>query len=191
MRPSPAERKTLEAFRRAAAQIREASIVADDIRVEIKVIPDQFGGADVYLQLLQTEPFRSLAMAVRLVYQTREPANLQRVCNALGRRGDVAIRAQSAELKQEFLSLLRDPSYEVHVADGESPSSYSPKEAFEYWLNGIAFHQDFDHEPHVRRLLAEGPFFLRSVQEVTTRIAMIVLKVDGLVAAVLGTSGDL
>lgn len=182
------ERRQLSSLHQASLEIRSASIIARREKIEIKLEADEGGGADVYVRLLGNEPFRSLALAVRLVYQEGESANFLSVCNILYKKGGEEIRSRSANLRKSYLGLLSDPSYGISISDGESPERYDGRAVLDHWLNGIAFHQDAHRERDVRRLKENGALFLWQVQEITRLLAELTLQLDSLAATLLDAS---
>lgn len=183
---SDSERWQLAGFRRAAAQVRDASIIAQNRRIELHTTPGEPGYADIYVQLLGNEPFRSLALAVRLVYQQQEPSNFLSVCNVLVRYGSQEMRDRVASVRREYRSTLEDPSGSVTIGDGSEPAAYSAHEVFDNWLYGVAFHQDQHRQTAVRRLASTGVYFLWSVQQTAIDLAARVLELDDVIADFLG-----
>lgn len=74
-RPDDIDR--LQAFRRAAAQVRKASIIDKGQTITIGAERDSSGALQPFQTVLESEPFRSLAMSIRLVYLQKEPASLR------------------------------------------------------------------------------------------------------------------
>ncbi len=179
------EQSQLKSFRRAAYQIREASIVAHGERVQISFRRAGPGHVDVNVKLLGNEPFRSLALAIRLVYQQREPANFGSVANILARHAPTELRERAATIRAAYNEALRHEAGAVAIDDGKVPSILSTNEVFDAWLYGIAFHQDPQREPTVRRLATAGARFLWSVQATSLQLAGRILDLDDVIADVL------
>lgn len=187
MTPTIKEQRQLESFRRAAVQIREASIIAEGQEIKLHVRPGNPGYVDVFVQLLGNEAFRSLALALRLVYQQSEPANFYSVCNILYRDAESeALKERVATLRSQYNSALQDS--EGGVSAGEPPNivTFSTQEVFEHWLYGIAFHQDEDRQESVSLLSAEGARFHWSVQATGLKLVGRILDLDDVVADFLG-----
>lgn len=179
------ERERLNSFRRAAREVRDASIIAEGRSVQVHAVPDNAGCMDIYVELLAYEAFRSLALAIRLAYQQREPAHFYSICNILTREGNTEIRERVAHLRDQYRDALRDPAGGVTVDDGQRPNVFSATEVLEHWLYGMVFHQDVDRQPAVKRLLTAGPRFLWSVQRTSLQAAGRILDLDDVVAAFL------
>jgi hypothetical protein len=179
--------RQLESFRQAAEQVREASIIAEGQQIRLHVRPGNPGYVDVFVQLLGNEAFRSLALALRLVYQQGEPAYFYSICNILYRAAEsVSVKERVATLRSQYSAALQDP--EGQVSTGETPkvSTYSTQEVFEHWLYGIAFHQDEDRQESVRLLSSEGARFQWSVQATGLKLAGRILDLDDVIADLLG-----
>src|SRR4051812_37231212 len=79
----------LKAFRLAATHVRASSVISSGATISLSGSADARSGVSrVSAVLLGTEPFRSLAMAVRLVYMNGEPSNFGSVCNQLRQGAD-------------------------------------------------------------------------------------------------------
>jgi plasmid stabilization system protein ParE len=181
------EHRQLDSFRRAAEQIRAASIIAEGQQITLHVHPGNPGFVDVFVKLLGNEPFRSLALALRLVYQQREPANFRSICNILYRAAELpALKECVASLRSQYDAALEDP--EGRVSAGEPPNmlTFSTQEVLEHWLYGIAFHQDEDRQVSVSLLSSEGARFHASVQATGLKLAGRILDLDDVIADFLG-----
>jgi hypothetical protein len=180
------ERFQLSSFRTAARQVRDSSIIDKGHTIELVTRPGEPGYVDVFIKLLGAEPFRSLAMAIRLVYMQGEPANFLSVCNVLHRHGDEATRTRVAELRTQYQDALRDPQDGITLDDGLAPATFDAQQVFECWLYGIAFHQDPDRQDSVRRLGEAGFEFSKSFQSTALQLAGRILDLDDVVADFLG-----
>jgi hypothetical protein len=181
------DRQQLDAFRRAASQVREASIVAEGQDITINFRAGDPGYMDVFVQLLHNEAFRSLALALRLVYQQGEPAHFYAVCNILYRElQSAAAKDRVAMLRTQYGAALRDSSSQVAAGDAPNISTFTAQEVFEHWLYGIAFHQDADRQASVALLESEGARFQWSVQATGLQLAGRILDLDDVIADFLG-----
>jgi hypothetical protein len=180
------EREQFDSFRRAASQVREASIIAEGQEIKLHVRPGDPGYMDVFVQLLHNEAFRSLALALRLVYQQGEPAYFYSVCNLLYREAPAAMKDQVAILRAQFGAALRDSSGQVLAGDPPNATTFTAQEVFEHWLYGIVFHQDTDRQVAVRLLESEGARFQWSVQSTGLQLAGRILDLDDVIADFLG-----
>jgi len=177
------DRQQLDTFRRAASQVREASIVAEGQEIRIHFRPGDPGYMDVFVQLLHNEAFRSLALALRLVYQQGEPAHFYSICNLLYRETDsAAMKDRLAAVRAQYSAALRDPSGQVSAGDPPNDSTFTAQEVFEHWLYGIAFHQDDHRQASVALLASEGARFQWSVQATGLQLAGRILDLDDIVA---------
>lgn len=183
--PTDQEVRRLSAFRRAARQVREASIIANAQSIEVRGVPGEAGSVDVYVQLLGGEAFRSLALSIRLAYQQGEPSQFLSVCGVLSKHWP-EVRDRVGLLRSQFLGALRDNGNRVTLLDGGEPASYTAQEVFETWLYGVAFHQDPAREEAVARLEAEGAMFLWSVQSTSLQLAGRIMDLDDVIAEVSG-----
>jgi hypothetical protein len=182
---SESERSKLESFRRAARQVREASIIAQGQSIKLHSAPQKGGNVDFFVELLASEPFRSLALAIRLVYQEKEPANFLSICKVVGRHATKVLGARVEIIRTEYKAALRASENDIRIGDGLDPDGLIAKDVFETWLYGIAFHQDADRQATVSRLMSTGAMFLWSVQATTLQIAGRILDLDDVVADLL------
>jgi hypothetical protein len=104
---SESERWKLESFRRAAKQVREASIIARGQSINLHSAPGEADYVHFFVELLATEPFRSLALAIRLVYQEKEPANFLSICKVVGRHAPMDLSARVEVVRTQFKEALR------------------------------------------------------------------------------------
>ena len=185
MEISESELQRLQSFRRAAEQVRDASIIAQGQSIKIGTAPGEPGYVDIFVKLLESEPFRSLALAVRLVYMQKEPASFYSICNLLSREGEADLLDKVSDVRRRFSDGLRASENSFHLDDGLDPAYFSAQEVFEHWLYGIAFHQDPARQNAVERLAAWGPHFTWRVQSVALQLAGRILDLDDLVADLL------
>ena len=148
-----AERWQLESFRRAASEVREASIIAEGQRIQVRRVPRDGGEVDVVVDLLQNETFRSLALAIRLVYQQGEPAHFYSICNLLARKGGDLLRAEVGKVRAAYQESLSDSAGHILIEEGSVKQTFNAQAVLEHWLYGVAFHQD-DVRQQVVQLLA-------------------------------------
>jgi len=180
------EREQLRSLRKAAQQVREASIIDAGQSITIKAVPGKQGYIDIYVQLLQSEPFRSLVLAVRLVYMKGEPAYFYSVCNVLHRGSEPTVQERVAEIRRQFRNALEDPERSLAVDLQGSTKMVRPIDVLETWVNGIAFHQDPERQEAVRELETTGARFAWNVQATVLQLAGRVLDLDDVVADFLG-----
>jgi hypothetical protein len=183
---SEGELARLAGFRRAARQVREASIIAEGRDLTVHFAAGDPGYVNVFVRLLGDEPFRSMALAVRLAYQEGEPAHFFSICGILGREGTPEQRVAIDELRAQWAAALRDPAAQVISHAGPAPRLFDAKEVFETWLYGVAFHQDLARQADVGLLAAEGAFFHWSVQSTSLQLAGRILDLDDTIAWRLG-----
>lgn len=186
MNPSEAESQRLGSFRRVAREVRDASIIADGQKITLHFAPAPPEHVAVYVSLLGREPFRSLALAVRLAYQQGEVANFYSICNILRRHGNADIAPRVDRLRAEFGDALSDSSNAVTVDSDGGPAVFSATDVFEHWLYGVAFHQDPHRQPAVTLLRTDETRFLWSVQATALQLAGKILDLDDVIAEFLG-----
>ncbi len=104
--PSEADRQHLDLFRAAARQVRDASSISRGQRVHMEGHRTTDGRFDISHRLLGAEAFRSLAMSVRLIYQSNEPANFGHICNILARSGPSDVATAVAGLRVKYNKAL-------------------------------------------------------------------------------------
>jgi hypothetical protein len=179
------ERIRLDAFRRAAAQVREASIIAEGHTITLAARPGDLGFVDIYIKLLADEPFRSLALSIRLAYAQGEPAHFFSVCNIVSRQGDDVAKARVDAVRAQYRAALRSDENRIVVGDGSNMAVFTAQQVFEHWLYGIAFHQDPERQEPVRLLASLGVDFSWSVQTTALQLAGRILDLDDVVADAL------
>lgn len=173
----------LRAFRSAALQIRNASVISDGSEAWIQVHADP-DGARTTFQVLAEEPFRSLAISVRLVYLQKEPANFLRVCNILHRRGSAKEQTRVAEYRRRYKQALGGKYVQFKLHGQFEGEVAGPRRILEAWLHGVAFHQD-EEKREVAVELAKyqsGDAFPFAVNMIVLRLAGVVLDLDDVVA---------
>lgn len=84
--------------------------------------------------------YSSLDSFRKLLLQ-KEPANLYRVMNILGRYGDNADRKRLRRIKRELQS-VGESTAGVHMGVGDPPRFVRPKHVVDTFLNGLLFHND-------------------------------------------------
>lgn len=181
-----AERDRLKAFRKAAREVREASIIAGGQAIRIEGLPTNQGEIEAVISLLGHEPFRSLALAIRLIYQQTEPAHFLSICNILAREGTPDVQARVAKLREEYHAALRHPAGAIVVDVGGARDIYTAQQVFEHWLYGVAFHQDQERQASVQLLASVGAGFSFSVQSTGLLLAGRILDLDDVIAQFLG-----
>jgi hypothetical protein len=180
------DREDLFMFRQAARQVRDASVIAEGKQVHMSGRRSATGEMVITTTLLESEAFRSLAMAIRLVYQANEPANFGHICNILWRSGDDEIKARTAELREQYNDALSKHHPLIAAVALREKASYSPRDIFESWLYFGAFHQDRRRRADFNDLSRLGDAFPLAVQATALRLAGRILDLDDLVADLLG-----
>lgn len=137
---------------------------------------------DIYLELLGHEAFRSLALALRLTYQQREPAQFFTICNIVARAGTEPMKPIVADIRARYSAALADPDNAVRVERNGEVKSFSTQQVFDTWMYGIAFHQDPERQADVQLLATEGPWFMHSVQATSLQLAGRILDLDDVLA---------
>jgi hypothetical protein len=180
-----ADREDLQLFRAAASQVRQASVVDQGKRITItgKIVAP--GNVMITTELLESEPFRSLAISVRLVYQKNEPSNFGHICAIVERCADDAAKATERKLRADYNRCLERHNVFHVVFLLRHPGAYSPREMFETWLyHGVA-HQSRSLKADYDALANLGQVFPYIVQGVVLTLAGRILDLDDIVADVL------
>jgi hypothetical protein len=170
----------LASFREVARQVRDASIIAGAEEIQVAARTGPPGYVDVYVRLLQDEPFRSLAVAIRLAYLQGEPAHFYAVCNVLHRISGPQLQARVRSVRAGYRDALSGSG--LSIGDGQEPDSYTAAEVLDTWLHGLVFHQDPVRQRDATRLLSAGPGFPWSVQRVALLLAGRILDLDDVIA---------
>jgi len=183
--PSPQDREHLTVFRAAAAQVREASVIdrGKQITVTGKVVAP--GDVRITAELLESEPFRSLALSIRLVYQNDELSNFGRVCNILDRLLDEKAKYVVRHLRADYNRALNRHNAFNSVFLLRNPAAYSPRDFFETWLYHGVFHTDVSRKADYDALSQLGDVFPYIVQGVVLHLAGRVLDLDDVIADAL------
>jgi hypothetical protein len=171
--------------------VREASVVADGKSIHIRGDIQPAGSEPrikVSADLLASEPFRSLAVSVRLVYQGGEPANFGHICNIIERQAADELRARERDLRARYESALTRHNPLLVVFGLVKPELYSPREMFEIWLYHGVFHQDLSLRADYETLGLLGNVFPYTVQGIVLQLAGRILDLDDVVADLLGES---
>src|SRR5579864_1378691 len=179
---SDQDREHLRSFREAARQVRESSIINGGDAVVIRGERQDSGRFKTTALLLASEPFRSLALSVRLVYQTGEPAHFGRICNIFERSGDPSMRLAVRELRAKYNRTLSDHHALAFVVGLLGPESPSPQDMFETWLYFGAFHQDPCRRADYEAFAELGDVFPGIVQSIMLRLSGRILDLDDVVA---------
>ncbi len=137
--------------------------------------------------LLAGEPFRSLAVSLRLVYMDGEPANYYHICNLLHRITEGEARQQVANCRARYKHALEGTYVTFNLHGDFEGQVAGPTEIFEAWLYGLAFHQDLERQPLVNELAKynAGLAFPFAVQMIGLRLAGAILDLDDIIADTL------
>ncbi len=177
------EQRALDAFRAVAREVRDSSIVANGQTIKhwlVLVDCDLKIGID----LLPAEPFRSLCVSVRKVYQEKETAFFGKVHNIVARYGGPEVRQQAARVRDAYHLILRGEGLECRIRDKVVPH----ETFFETWLNGYTFHQDSIKDPTANgpyegfREMGLGLAVDAVVQKVALQLAGRILDLDDVIA---------
>src|SRR6266581_5176279 len=176
----PDELRSLRAFRNAALQIRNASVIANGATIGFEARAVPAGEPQVHFQLLSEEPFRSLAMSVRLVYMQEEPAHFNKVCNILYRNGDANTQRMVADARARFKAVVEGNYIQFGLHGPYEGQVVGPREVLEAWLYGVAFHQDYDRQWLADELAKYqgGAAFPFAVNFITLQLAGVTMDLD-------------
>lgn len=182
---SAAERERLDALLEATRQIQDASIVAEGQPLAMRGSANQGGQFEQSYTLFDSEPFRSLAMSVRLVYMNDEPANFGGICNILYKNGDQDLQKAVADLRKAYSDFLSGSTVRYNLHGDLEGTSVGPREVFETWLYGGAFHQDPNRKAMYLELTKFGQNFTFGLHLIVTRIVQLMLHLGLLVSTAL------
>jgi hypothetical protein len=180
------DRDCFRAFRLAARQVREASIIDEGLGVSIGGAVDESGALHETYELLSKEPFRSLAMSLRLVYANDEPGNFGRVCNRLRLAGDTSTVLAVDALRERYNGVLNGRLFQFNLHGQFEGSSLGPREIFETWLYHGSFHTDLERQGHFEELSRFGKRFVFAVQAIVLQLSGPILDLDDVLADFLG-----
>jgi len=180
--PSDADRRHLALYRAAARQVRDASPISLAQRVHMEGHRTADGRFDMSHSLLDGEAFRSLAMSVRLVYQSNEPANFGHVCRILSRSAPSGTATAVAAVRAQYNKALDKHHPILKALALRDKAAYSPRDLLETWLYSEAFHQDESRLADYAALRQLGDNFLFMVQGIVLSLAGRILDLDDLVA---------
>src|SRR5437899_2901901 len=155
----------LRTFRIAAKQVRDTGPIDSGARISFHASKKPDVPFEEHANLLESDGFRSLAMAIRQVYMPKSAANFSRVCQTLKRRPTV---------EHELVNRI----YERYswVLDGSGTLFQGPvfgrlkrftaRQVFHTWINAWGFHFEPSVEPDHQALSAIGlyfPFILQAI----------------------------
>jgi hypothetical protein len=180
------ERSHLQAFLNAARQIGEASVVVENKSLSWQGSVGEDGALEQSYQLFENEPFRSLAMSVRLVYMNEEPANFGHVCNILHVNGDQGLKEAASSFRLAYNGTLNGSMMKFGLHGDFEGRTVGPREVFEIWLYGDTFHQDQKLEAILAELRKFGDSFTLALNLFVMRLVDIILQLASLVMKVLG-----
>lgn len=180
------ELERIKAFRTAAAQVRAASIIDEGKAVSIGAAVSPDGTIQQTHELLENEPFRSLAMSIRLVYMQREAANYGRICNLIRNKGPASVQSQVDVLRQRYNNFVNGKKFQFGLHGNFEGRAVGTREVFEAWLYGGAFHQEAEHQPIYQELLKFGPNFVFAVNAIALQLAGCILDLDDVIADAMG-----
>ena len=181
------DRARLEAFRRAAAQIRESSVIAEGRSVVMTVRPRASGQGEIAWTLLDREAFRSLVLSLRLVYMVGEPAHFDSVCNILWRHVPEVLREWLAEIRGFYREILimEIASFQLMNDDG-TERKVRPGEVLETWMYADTFHLDPARQELFDSLNENPDAFRFSIQSTAMMLCGRVMDLDDMIADLLG-----
>lgn len=175
----------LESFRAAARQVSQASIIASGKTLSIEGKYRPSGELEVEWRLLEDEPFRSLAIAIRLVYQQGEPSNFNRIANILWKVGTEAQKLEVSRIRKEYSATLQSPVGVIVANVGDKVQQFSSRDVLETWMYGGVFHQDQERQEASKALTHRPEAFTFSVQATAIQLAGRILDLDDVAANIL------
>lgn len=179
------ELSRLRAFRNAAAQVRSASIVDQAATVGFGAGTNPDGTWVQTIRILSEEPFRSLAMSIRLVYMQGEPAHFGPLCGLLLRNVGSPIGDEIHTIRGRYESTLDTPWVQFALHGAFEGRTVGPREIFDIWLYYGAFHQDLSKKEIYEELARFGPRFQWGVHAIALQLTGCVLDLDDIIADLL------
>lgn len=134
-------------------------------------------------ELIPETPFRSLALAVRLVFQPSEKGAFERVATLLRGRIAPAFAPDLAKIQAHWDRSLSGRGSLVYRT---SERSFSPRDVLETWLYANAFHQDAKKQSDLAALRAFEPTASVTLQLVVCQLAIATINLDALVRYLIG-----
>ena len=183
---STTDRERLSALLDAMRQIEEASIVAEGKNLSMRGAITPTGDLEQEYTVFDTEPFRSLAMSVRLIYMNDEPANFASICNILHKAGDQDLQDAVADLRKTYNTFLSGATIRFSLHGDFEGTTLGPRELFETWLYGGNFHQDPKKKAMYAELVKFGPRFTFGLHVVVTQIVQCFIHLRFIVSTALG-----
>jgi len=182
---STTERERLTALVDAVRQIEEASIVAEGRLLSMRGAISPTGEVEQEYTVFDSEPFRSLAMSVRLIYMNDEPANFASICNVLHKAGEKDLRDAVTDLRKAYNTFLNGPTIRFSLHGDFEGTTLGPRELFEAWLYGGTFHQDPKRKAMYAELVKFGPRFTFGLHVVVTQIVQFFIHLGFIVSTAL------
>lgn len=175
----------LRAFRDAASQVRTASVIDSGATISISGTVDRDGNLEQTVTVLASEPFRSFAMSLRLVYMQGEPANFGSICNLLRTSGPEELHPAVDTLRARYNSIVDGNSFRFELHGEFEGTVVGHRGILETWLYYGSFHQDLSRKPLFDELSKFGPQFVFGVNGVALSLAGCILDLDDVVATAL------
>jgi hypothetical protein len=167
----------VRSYRTAAAAIdaiaRPYYSYALNVRALRAGLPDE---AD----LIPPDQFRSLALALRLVYQPTEDAHFEKIVAILEIVSEDWIPELCSTLRADWVRAVSGPG--VLQVDGVT---YNPGQMLSTWLYAVAFHQDEKKQSDADRLEKGDPFASWMTQMAVRSLCIHVRNLDSALAHVL------
>ena len=179
-----AELERLAAFRDVARQVRDASIIDQGRSISLTIFRRKYGEPidDDTSGMLPSEPLRSLAMAIRLAYQYKEPAHFFSICGILRKGASPAQTEHINELDAAWRRTKKGPHMFEYILNEKR---FTDGQIFHLWLYGVAFHQDPDKKRKYQMLDRAGAFAALGVQGTALQLAGRILDLDDVIAEIL------
>lgn len=173
------DRLTIESFRGAAQLIDEIAAPHYKRSFQIKFgVPNEEEEVD----LIPYHEFRSLALAIRLVYAPSETARFQKALKIARRTGVEWVESACKLLERDWQLSLRGSESLLRIDE----VGYSPEQILDHWIKGVSFHKAPARNPHVRRLRMADPWSSWLLQMAVRDLAVTVRNLDTVIARLLG-----
>lgn len=175
----------LHAFREAALQVRNASVIDSGATISMSGRVDKDGNLEQSVMILANEAFRSFSMSLRLIYMNDAPANFGSICNLLRSAGPAALHPEVDAVRARYNSILNGSSVRFGLHGDFEGTVVGPREIFENWLYYGSFHHDLSLKSMFDELSKFGAPFVFAVNAVALSLAGCVLALDDIVAHAL------
>ncbi len=170
-----AQQYALASFGRAADEVFRFWVPHRDHKFSVTMFR---ASAPDAAELIPETPFRSLALAVRLVYLPSEKGAFGNVVKILRSEAPPAFASELDKVQVHWDDALTGRGNLVYQTNERS---FSPGDVFETWLYANAFHQDAKKQSDLDALRTFEPTASLTLQMVVCQLAIATVNLDALV----------